>query len=63
VRSNPKKITKAKRAGGTTQVIECLPSKYEALSSNTSAVKINKGVSKPKMTENNSKIIKIKKVR
>jgi hypothetical protein len=30
------KITKAKRAGGLTQVVECLAGKHEALSSNTS---------------------------
>jgi hypothetical protein len=28
------KITGAKRAGGVAQVVECLPSKWEALSSN-----------------------------
>jgi hypothetical protein len=33
------KITKAKRTGGMAQAIECLPSKYEALSSNLSIKK------------------------
>jgi hypothetical protein len=33
IKQNPiSKITKAKRAGGVVQVVECLPSKYEALS-------------------------------
>jgi hypothetical protein len=30
------KITNMKRAGGVTQVVECLPSKYQSLSSNPS---------------------------
>jgi hypothetical protein len=35
------KITKAKKAGGMAQVVECLPSKYTALSSNSSTRKKN----------------------
>jgi hypothetical protein len=34
-----KKQTKAKRVGGVTQVVEHLPSKHEALSSNSSTAK------------------------
>jgi hypothetical protein len=33
------KITKGKRAGGITQVIECMPSKCKALNSNPSTLK------------------------
>jgi hypothetical protein len=33
------KISRAQRAGGLTQVSECLPSKNEALSSNTTSAK------------------------
>jgi hypothetical protein len=39
VRPFPKKITKAKRAGGVAQVVECLPSKFKALSSKPSTEK------------------------
>jgi hypothetical protein len=35
------KITRAKRAGGMAQVVECLLSKCEALSSNSSIKKKN----------------------
>jgi hypothetical protein len=37
-----KKKTKAKRAGGVTQVVTHLPSKHEALSSNPNTAKQNK---------------------
>jgi hypothetical protein len=33
------KVTEAKRAGSMDQVVECLPSKHEALSSNSSTGK------------------------
>jgi hypothetical protein len=36
------KQTKAKRAGGMTQVVECLPSKYKTLNSNHSTAKKKK---------------------
>jgi hypothetical protein len=36
------KIAKGKRPGGISQVIECLPSKNEALSSNSSIIKIKR---------------------
>jgi hypothetical protein len=39
------KITRAKRAGGMAQAIECLPSKHKALSSNT-VQSINKQTNK-----------------
>jgi hypothetical protein len=34
IRSYLKKMTKAKRTGGVVKLVECLPSKYEVLSSN-----------------------------
>jgi hypothetical protein len=33
------KISRAQRAGGLSQVVECLPSKNEALSSNSTSAK------------------------
>jgi hypothetical protein len=41
------KVTRAKRAGHVTQVIELLPSKHEALSSNSSNSKKKKEMTKP----------------
>jgi hypothetical protein len=35
------KITRAKMVGGMAQVVQCLPSKYEALNSNPSTSKKN----------------------
>jgi hypothetical protein len=39
VRSSVRKITKAKNTGSVVQVVDCLPSKSEALSSNPSIAK------------------------
>jgi hypothetical protein len=36
------KITRGKRAGGMAQVVECLPSKHKALSSNPSTTNTKK---------------------